>query len=266
MKTRNSALYALGLAAAITFGASVSADAQARPTRPRARPTTRIPVRKDVPPPPKTDTVIVTRVDTVTVRRVDTLTGPTVMRYDTVTRMVYPPLQRLPGLFFGIGAGSTIPMNNIRALVKDSWGVQGQVGYFPMNSPLGIRLDGTYGQMHARETDCPTCSNAKLWTVGGDLILRMPLDRTSKLNPVLYVFGGGGWANFSDVDPRYTAFLRTNSEPLWKSEGNWYYDVGPGVDFNVGGLHFYAEGKYLTIMTDRKNVHAFPVYGGLKFY
>jgi len=266
MKTRNSALYALGLAAAITLGGAVTAGAQAKKkTTTRRRPAQSIPVRKDVPP-PKTDTVVVTRVDTVTIRgRTDTVVN-TVMRYDTVTRMVYPPLQRLPGLFFGIGAGSTIPMNNIRALVKDSWGLQGQVGYFPMNSPLGIRLDGTYGQMHARETDCPTCSNAKLWTVGGDLILRMPLDRTSKLNPVLYVFGGGGWANFSDVDPRYTAFLRTNSEPLWKSEGNWYYDVGPGVDFNVGGLHFYAEGKYLTIMTDRKNVHAFPVYGGLKFY
>jgi hypothetical protein len=266
MKTRNSALYALGLAAAITLGGAVSADAQRTPTRPRARPAQRIPVRKDVPAPAKTDTVIVTRVDTVTVRRVDTLTGPTVMRYDTVTRMVYPPLQRLPGLFFGLGAGATIPMNNIRALVKDSWGFQGQVGFFPMNSPLGIRADATFGQLHARETDCPTCSNAKLWSVGGDVILRMPLDRTSKLNPVLYVFGGGGYAKFSDVDTRYTNFLHTNNEPLWNNEGKFYYDVGPGVDFNVGGLHLYAEGKYYTIMTDRKNVHVFPVYGGIKFY
>ena len=79
MKTRNSALYALGLAAAMTLGGLVTADAQ----QTRRRPQTRIPVRKDVPAPPRTDTVIVTRVDTVTVRRVDTLTGPTVMRYDT---------------------------------------------------------------------------------------------------------------------------------------------------------------------------------------
>ena len=266
MKTRNSALYALGLAAAITLGGAVTADAQARPNRPRARPAQRIPVRNDVPAPVKADTVIVTRVDTVTVRRVDTLTGPTVMRYDTVTRMVYPPLQRLPGLFFGLGAGATIPMNNIRALVKDSYGVQGQVGYFPMNSPLGLRADATWGRLKNRETDCPLCKSAKLWTVGGDVILRMPLDRTSKLNPVLYVFGGGGYAKFSDVDPKYTAFLRTANEPLWNNEGKFYYDVGPGVHFSVGGLHLYAEGKYYTILTDRKNVHVFPVYGGIKFY
>jgi hypothetical protein len=263
MKTRNSALYALGLAAAITLGGVVTADAQQTPRR---RPAQRIPVRKDVPAPVRADTVIVTRVDTVTVRRVDTLTGPTVVRYDTVTRMVYPPLQRLPGLFWGLGAGSDIPMNNIRAVVKDGWAGQAQVGWFPMNSPLGLRVDGTYGTTPARDTDCPQCSDAKLWTVGADAILRMPLDRTSKLNPVLYVFGGGGWANFSDVDPRYTAFLGSSQEPRFASEGNWYYDVGPGIDFNIGRLHLYAEGKYLTIMSDRKNIHLFPVFGGLKFY
>jgi hypothetical protein len=260
-------LYALGLAAAITLGSAFEANAQAttkKPVKKRATSTTRIPVRKDVPAPAKTDTVIVTRVDTVTVRRVDTLTGPTVMRYDTVTRMVYPPLQRLPGFFFGLGAGATIPMNDIRAVTKDSWGLQGQVGFFPMNSPLGLRADATYGMLHARETDCRTCSNPKLWTVGGDVILRMPLDRTSKLNPVLYAFGGGGYAKFSSIDPRQTNAL--GAAPRFVNEGKWYYDVGPGVDFNVGGLHFYAEGKYMTVMTDGKNTHLFPVYGGLKFY
>lgn len=269
MKTRNSALYALGLAAAITLGSAFEANAQAptkkKPVR-RARSARSIPVRKEPPTVAKTDTVIVTRVDTVTVRRVDTLTGPTVMRYDTVTRMVYPPLQRLPGLFFGLGAGATIPMNNIRALVKDGWGAQGQVGFFPMNSPLGLRADATYGITPARDKDCPTCKDAKVWSVGGDVILRMPLDRTSKLNPVLYVFGGGGYMKFSDVDPRYTAFLGSSKEPLWNNDGKLYYDVGPGVDFNVGGLHLYAEGKYITMLTDREHVHLFPVYGGIKFY
>ena len=261
MKTRNSALYALGLAAAITLGGVVTADAQVRRT-----PQRRIPVRKEVPAPVRAETVTVTRVDTVMVRRVDTLTGPTVMRYDTVTRMVYPPLQRLPGLFFGLGAGATIPMNNIRAVTKDSWGLQGQVGYFPMNSPLGGRIDGTYGQLKARETDCRTCSSPKVWSIGGDVILRMPLDRTSKLNPVLYVFGGGGFAGFNNIDARQTAVLGDAKSPNFKNGSVGYYDFGPGVDFSVGRLHFYAEGKYMTYLTDRKNAHAFPVYGGLKFY
>jgi hypothetical protein len=273
MKTRNSALYALGLAAAITLGGAMTADAQAtkKPTRKtpvkRAKPATQIPVQKE-PTAVRADTVVVTRVDTVTLRRVDTV-ATTVRFTDTVTRMVYPPLAKLPGLFFGVGAGAEIPMNNIRGVVKDSWGLQGQVGYFPNNSPLGLRVDGTYGQLHARERDCPTCSNPKVWTVGGDVILRMPLDRTSKLNPVIYVFGGGGWNHFSSVDARQTRVIGNcvnKLEPCFTNGGKAYWDVGPGVDFSLGGLHFYAEGKYMTILADNKNIHMFPVYGGLKFY
>lgn len=274
MKTRNSALYALGLAAAITLGGASSADAQKptkRTTR-RAKPAQQIPVKKDVAMPAKTDTVMVTRVDTITVRgRTDTVTT-TMVRYDTVTRMVYPPLHKLPGLFFGLGAGADIPMNNIRAVVKDGLAGQAQIGYFPGTSPLGLRVDGTYGTTPHRATDCPTCSDPKLWTVGGDVILRMPLDRTSKLNPVLYVFGGGGYAKFSDVDPRQTAVAGGNGGANFVNAGNWYYDVGPGVDFSLGGLHLYAEGKYMTInsgtaagTTNQNKIHLFPVFGGLKF-
>jgi hypothetical protein len=224
-------------------------------------------VRKEVPAPAR-DTITITRVDTVTIRRVDTV-ATTVTRYDTVTRMVSPPLAKLPGLFFGVGAGANIPMNNIRAVLKDSWAVQGQVGYFPGESPLGLRADATYGQFSHRQTDCRGCADPKLWTIGGDVILRWPIDRQGKLNPVLYVFGGGGWSNLSGVDARQTAVLAgraTTKEPRLANGGQAYWDIGPGVDFTVGGLHFYAEGRYMTIMTGTANSHAFPVYGGLKFY
>jgi len=272
MKTRNSVLYALGLAAAITLGGAVTANAQAtkKPVKKRVAPKTQIPVRKE-PVATKVDTVVVTRVDTVTLRRYDTVTT-TQLRTDTVTRMVYPPLAKLPGLFFGVGAGAEIPMNDIRAVTKDSWALQGQVGYFPGTSPLGIRADATYGQLGARKTDCATCSSPKLWSIGGDVILRMPLDRSSKINPVIYVFGGGGWNNFSSVDARQTLTLGNCTVagnaggPCFKNGGKAYWDVGPGVDFTFGGLHFYAEGKYETVLTDGKNVHLFPVFAGLKFY
>ena len=270
MKTRISVLYALGLAAAITLGAAPTASAQRRAT-----PQKRIPVRKDVPvTPPRVDTVTVTRVDTVTVRRTDTVTT-TVVRYDTVTRMVYPPLQRLPGLFFGLGAGANIPMNNIRAVFKDGYALQGQVGYFPGTSPLGIRADATWGKINNYDTSCPNCESPSVWTVGGDVILRMPLDRTSKLNPVLYAFAGGGWSHFGDitVPQQWVNFGGEDNEQADVSGGHGYWDVGPGIDFSLGRLHLYAEGRYMTIFTkagdpaknDGKS-HMFPVYGGIKFY
>jgi hypothetical protein len=292
MKTRNSALYALGLAAAITFGGAVSARAQStttttttkkttrtkRTTRHRVAPKTQIPIRKDVPQQPMAmhDTVFVTRVDTVTMRgRVDTVMA-TRMQYDTVMRMMYPPLAKLPGVFFGLGAGVDQPMNNINAVVKAGWAGQAQLGYFPGTSPLGLRVDATYGQFHDRDTDCARigpCQNPKLFTAGGDVILRMPIDRTGHLNPVLYVFGGGGYAKISDVTARQTTYAGgSNGGAYFSNNNNWYYDFGPGVDFTLGGLHLYAEGKYLTINTgtqpgavNQKNVHAFPIFGGIKF-
>jgi hypothetical protein len=269
MKTRISVLYALGLAAAITLGAAPTANAQQR-----ARSQKRIPVRKEVPvTPPKVDTVTVVRVDTVTVRTTDTV-STTVVRYDTVTRMVYPPLQRLPGLFFGVGAGANIPMNNIRAVFDDGYALQGQVGYFPMNSPLGIRADATWGKLDSYDTTCPTCESPNVWTVGGDVILRMPLDRTSKLNPVLYAFAGGGWSHFGDISPEQIVNFGGNpNKQADVSGGHAYWDVGPGIDFSVGRLHFYAEGRYMTIFTkavspqsENGKSHMFPVYAGLKFY
>lgn len=276
MKTRISVLYALGLAAAMTLGAVPTASAQKKTTtKRRATSQKRIPVRKEVPvAAAKVDTVTVTRVDTVTVRRTDTV-ATTVVRYDTVTRMVYPPLQRLPGLFFGIGAGANIPMNNIRAMFKDGYAIQGQVGYFPQNSPLGLRVDGTWGKLNHYDTSCPQCLSPNVWTVGGDVILRMPLDRTSKLNPVLYAFGGGGWSHFGDI--KYPEqLINAGGNPDKQADlagGHAYWDVGPGIDFSVGNLHLYAEGRYMTIFTkaqaaNAENLHShmFPVYGGIKIY
>jgi hypothetical protein len=272
MKTRKLVLYALGLAAAITVGAASTAGAQVKK---RARSQKRIPVRKEVPAPaPRVDTVTVTRVDTVTVRSTDTV-RTTVVQYDTVTRMVYPPLQRLPGLFFGVGAGANIPMNNIRAVFKDGYALQGQVGYFPGVSPFGIRADATWGKINNYDTSCPGCESPNVWTVGGDVILRWPLDRSSKLNPVLYAFGGGGWSHFGDitVPQQVVNFGGSPNKQADVSGGHAYWDVGPGVDFSAGNLHFYAEGRYMTIFTKAKypgsengHAHMFPVYAGLKFY
>lgn len=264
MKTRNSALFALGLAAAITLGGAASAGAQAKKKTVKKRAVSQksIPVTKDVVT-AKTDTVTVTRVDTVIVRRADTVTN-TVMRVDTVTRMVYPPLAKLPGLFFGLGAGANIPMNDIRTRFKDSYAVQGQVGYFPNESMFGARVDGTWGKISHRDQDCRGCKDPSVWTLGGDLLLRFPLDRQGKLNPVLYFLGGGGYANFGDISTGSKVPLG-NNKYLDVSGGHTYWDVGPGIDINLFGLHTYAEGRYMSISNDLKTVHMFPVYGGLKF-
>jgi hypothetical protein len=274
MKTRNFSLCALGLAAAITLGGASTASAQARSQ-------TRIPVRKEAPPEVvRVDTIRIVRVDTVTLRgRVDTVTTT---RYDTVRVMQVLPLQRLPGLYFGVGAGVAVPMNNWRNSTKDGFAIQGMVGWFPHDGPLGIRIDGLGDFFKHRKTDCPACPDPRLWEGNADVVLRFPLDRTSHLNPVLYFLGGGGVDKFSNFLPyidsknvvvtagsnTYLIYPGLQLTPAAAGTKSWFfnYNVGGGLDWNVGPAHMYVESKYTTIYTTGGNSHYWPITAGFKFY
>jgi hypothetical protein len=276
MKTRNFALCALGLAAAITFGGAATASAQARSD-------TRIPVRKDqpAPEPPKVDTIRIVRVDTVTLRgRVDTVTIRT--RPDTVIQMQMLPVQKLPGWYFGLGAGVAIPYSSYRSSTKDGFDLQGQVGWFPKDAAFGLRLNGDGNFYNNRDTDCPLCPNPKQFQLGLDALLRFPLDRTSKLNPVLYFLGGGNVNWYSDFLPyrnsgntvvtagsntylAYPGLVLTAAQAGDKSTF-WGWDAGTGIDFNAGPAHMYVEGRFVQVQTTGGPSRYFPVTAGFKFY
>ena len=280
MKTRNSVLCALGLAAALSLGGAVTAAAQVSDTTGRARPQRRIPVRKDQPAAaaaaPRVDTVTVTRTDTVVIRRSDTVT---VSRTDTVTRIEELPLQPLRPVQFGIHAGMDIPTASWLNSAKIGPTVGVHLGFFPGTSPLGLRLEGSYSMFGARETDCPNCSSTKLISGGADLVLRFPLDRKSKVNPMIYFLGGGGVDKFSDFNPYRTGtrnativtagkdtYLQYPSIALTTAQAGdkslfYHYDFGGGVQLG----HFFIESKYVSINTTGANSVHVPVVVGLNF-
>jgi len=268
MKTRNSALFALGLAAAITLGGAVSASAQ---DTTRARSQRRIPVRKDqpAPPPPRVDTITVTRTDTVVRTRTDTVT---VTRVDTVTRIEELPLQRLPGWQFGLGGGLDVPLAAWNDAVKLGWTGHAHLGWFPGTSPVGIRIDGDYTNFGAQEW-CTNCDSETLWQVGGSLVLRFPLDRKSKANPVIYFLGGGGFDFFDNFIPY------TNDDNTVTTAGDKTVQGVPGIPANLavgdgssfyhwsfgGGVQlggFFVESQYKSINTDGKSSAHVPVLVG----
>lgn len=280
MRIRTSTLCALGLTAALSLGGAVNASAQVDTSR--ARSTTRIPVRKEgAAPRTITDTVTVTRTDTVTVNRTDTVQ---VTRVDTVTRVEELPLQPLPGVFFGLGAGVAVPMNNWRNTTKDGPDFHAHLGWFPGASPLGIRIDGDYAMFGRRESDCASCPKPKLLSGSADLVLRFPLARKAPLNPVFYVLGGGGIDKFTDFLPyrnsdnqivtagkdTYLSYPGITPPLTSTTVGDkslfYHWDVGPGVEFNVGPAHLFVEAKYTSINTENGNSHYWPIVAGLNFY
>lgn len=282
MKTRNFVLSALGLSAAFTFGGAETASAQAKSQ-------TRIPVRKDAPPMAmaKPDTVYIrTKPDTVMMMgRTDTVTVR--MRPDTVMQMQMLPIQRLPGVYLGLGGGVAVPMNDWRNSTKDGPAVQAQLGYYPMNGAIGIRVDGLANFFGHRDTNCPQCPSPRLYEGNADLTLRFPLDRTSHLNPVIYIMGGGGLDKFTDFLPyvntegktvsaggnsylNYPGLTLSNNSAAANYAGDktlfFNYNAGAGLDFTAVDLHFFVETKYTTINTTKGNSHYFPITAGIKFY
>jgi hypothetical protein len=277
MKTRNSALFALGLAAAITLGGAVTASAQDTTTR--ARPQRRIPVRKEGPAPAqpaRVDTVTITRTDTVVRTRTDTVT---VTRVDTVTRIEELPLQPLKSVQFGIFAGMDIPTAAWLTVAKLGYTTGINLGFFPGASPLGLRLGGAYSIFPSRDTDCPNCSSTKLIAGNADIVLRFPLDRKSKVNPIVYFLGGGGIDKFSDFNPYRTGtrnsitvtagkdtYLQYPGIPLTAATAGdkslfYHYDFGGGIQLG----HFFVESKYVSVNTTGGNSVHVPVVIGLNF-
>ena len=275
MKTRNSALCALGLAAAITLGGAVTAAAQ---DTTRARSQTRIPVRKDQPAAAvqaRVDTVTITRTDTVVRTRTDTVT---VTRVDTVTRIEELPLQPLGAFQFGIGAGAALPTGDWRNVTKDGFDIHAHLGFFPGAGVFGLRLDGDYVKMGGRDTDCAGCPGASLISASGQAVLRFPLDRKSPVNPQFYVLGGGGLDWFSDFTPYRTterpSLLVVAGDKTYRGAGSaapgtsrledkqlYHWDVGAGIQLG----RFFIESKYVAINTTNKNSAYVPIIVGLNF-
>jgi hypothetical protein len=274
MKTRNSALCALGLAAAITLGGAVTALAQ---DTTRARSQTRIPVRKGEAPvaQARVDTVTITRTDTVVRTRTDTVT---VTRVDTVTRVEELPLQPLGSFQFGIGAGAALPTGDWRNVSKDGFDIHAHLGWFPGASVFGLRLDGDYVSMGGRDEDCSGCPGAKLISASGQAVLRFALDRKSPVNPQFYVLGGGGLDWFQDFTPYRTTerppVLVTAGADTYRGAGSaapgtaaladdqlYHWDVGAGIQLG----RFFLESKYVAINTTGKNSAYVPIIIGLNF-
>jgi hypothetical protein len=279
MKTRKSALCALGLAAAITLGGAASAAAQVTDTTGRARSQTRIPIRKDqgqAAAVTRTDTVTITRTDTVIMRRTDTVT---VQRTDTVTRVEELPLQPLKSFQFGLGVGMDVPLAAWLGVAKLAPTGHAHLGFFPGAGPIGLRLDGDYTAFGSRETDCPNCSSTKLISGSANLVLRIPLDRKSPINPQIYFLGGGGIDKFSDFVPyrageRGTSIVTAGKDTYLSYPGLaltaaqagdesmfYHWDVGGG--FQLG--RFFMEAKYHSINTNGENSAHIPIVLGINF-
>lgn len=234
----------------------------------------RIPIRKDAPPP--RDTVYLqpaapdVRRDTVWVIRQDTVN---LSRVDTVVMIRDATRNRLGGLFFGIGGGASLPVQDWADVADTGWDVQGTLGYQAPNSPWGARLDLAYDRWLGQSFEtggfpiCGTttddrCDDIAVWSAMLDGTLNFPVaaDMLRKWRPEVYVLGGVGVHHLPDMeDARRPPGDDGNSKTRFGVNG------GGGVAIGIGMADLFVETRYAHMFRDEFAVDWMPVILGFRF-
>jgi opacity protein-like surface antigen len=239
------------LAAALVLAIGATAEGQS---------TRRIPVRKDAPAPRDTvvippasptvvrDTVWVIRQDTVNLSRVDTVV------------MIQDRVRRLGGLYFGLGAGASLPVQDFADLVDTGMEAQGTLGWQAPSSPWGVRLDVTYDRFLGQTADtggCPAgvtpddgdrCDDVAVISAMLDGTLNFPIAQNTlpRWRPEVYFMGGVGIHHFSDQedagDPADSDADASNT----RIGGN----VGGGISIGIGRADLFFETRYNYVKRD----------------
>ena len=280
---------AIGAAIALTISASAAA-AQTLPVRKDP-----MPVRKETPTPAPTPTPVTPAptpapepapapmaVDTTP--RVDTTTSVTTTTTTTVesTGEVLPPMRTTRfgnGLYFGIQGGANFPQNEINNVYEAGVGAGAQLGWDPVNSPLGLRVNAMWNRLNGKDVaDGPinnvtfnNVPNADLYSVFGDAKLRLPFGRFLGATSGLYAVGGGGvtyfrnYANFTGGTGIGTGNSVTNTfNPEDKTQ--FALNGGGGLSFGVGNVSLFVEGRYVRVFTQGPRTDYVPVTVGLTFH
>ncbi len=152
------------------------------------------------------------------------------------------------GVYFGAGAGLTIPTGDLADAVKTGWNAVANVGY-EMASGLGIRGDFYYGQ-HSYDAD----SDFKLKLAGGYGNVTYTFKSAASIKP--YIIGTIGATNSKTTGPSFTGDSSTDLT----------YGGGAGIKFKAGSdANFYVEGRYLIVNSDGDNGKFIPISAGIRF-
>ena len=290
-------------AVALIFGATSTASAQADTTRRTTTSETRVRVKKEsngevtirrdsafirdsVARADSLNRIEQTRRDSImrdstaradSIRRARPDTTPTVPSTTTSDTIRSPGLPTMESdsygvsgrsFYVGLGGGPTIPTGVVNDVYKSGFGVTVPIGWQPMNSPFGLRLDLGYSRLNGRSagenglTSQPDDPN--IWSATANATLDLVRFGESRRG-ALYLVGGGGVFRFTD----FYNFDRSDNDPESAFEGEPVtkggLTGGAGLAFPVGGTSLFIESRYTTAYTEGENTKWVPVIVGLKW-
>ena len=162
-----------------------------------------------------------------------------------------PNVYRNPeGARFGIGGGLVAPTSDYSNLDKAGWHVLGKVDFKIPMSPIAVRVDGLYGQT-SHDPLYSSDGNTKL--IGGlaSVVWSIPVP-APLVQP--YLLAGGG---------AYNVKIKAPSLSVDTSETKFAFGAGAGASFGAGPVHFFVEGRYLSVRESGGSTNFLPVTAGV---
>jgi opacity protein-like surface antigen len=156
---------------------------------------------------------------------------------------------------FHIGGGLTIPMGDFKDGFKTGWQAMGGVDFGLSGLPFMLRVDGLYGQNNAKDAlnTALGTTDAKTKFFGGMAGAQYVIGSgPAPVKP--YILGEIGAVN--------TKFSAGGSSA---SKTHFAFAPGLGIQFGLGSLHAFVEGKYLSIHASGGSLNMIPIIVGIRF-
>ena len=158
------------------------------------------------------------------------------------------------GVHFGLGGGLIMPLSDYKNVDNVGWHALGKLDIAIPMSPVGIRVDGVFGQTKHKDIGGSPV-DGKTQLIGGlvNLVYKIPVPA-----PVVkpYLLGGGGVYNLKITVP---------SASVDTSETKFTWDLGVGATFGAGPASFFAEARYVSIQESGGSTKFIPVTVGVSF-
>lgn len=173
-------------------------------------------------------------------------------------------------LYYGVAAGVSQPVGDLRAGYTTGWSITVPVGWNFAGTPLGIRMDGSWNRLMGQTSIASYISDVTIWSMNGDALLR---HRVEHLGPsgAVYVLGGGGVhriiasavrGDVANVDANGFA------TSLGSAQTRWGLNAGAGATLTLGQLALFVESRYVGFRSGNvaaPNARLVPIVAGLLF-
>jgi hypothetical protein len=134
---------------------------------------------------------------------------------------------------FGVMGGATIPTGDFNDFVKTGWNAGALLNFGFANSPVNLRVDGSWNQMNYKCTDC-NGEKLRLLDATADALFAFG----TKSPAQFYVLGGLGVYNFKNTGDNNNFDFSSGSTTKFGLNG------GVGVKFTAGPVAPFVEARY----------------------